>query len=321
MVKRFLPSLLILAWAPVALAFPPCPGPELQLLPLGSPAAATELWFQAEYVMSGNEDIIDQLKNPSHQRSKCKDRLPVPDANSSDGTIRLSPAYAALGGFGIISLPELPFVANDNLHLQYTLHFTVDNALFANTGDWIDLTQLAFAHDTEQINPLSAMYRVRKIQRGKGPATLEVIESRADIGPPYTKPPLSDRIVAVIPLTGEEDRTAIALRWTQFAQTPIAEESIGRLEALAVITPAVNRYNIDSVFEVLGPGEDGDGAANNVTYSISLPRQWADQLSMGLLDYNIPNDAQYGSGFRLVVDDPLLSASTTDRPNSASLLD
>ena len=237
MIKRFLPSALILAWAPMALAFPPCPGPELQLLPLGSPAAATELWLQAEYVMWGNEDIIDQVKNPTAPRSKCKDRLPVPDANNSDGTIQLSPAYADLGGFGIISLPELPFVANNHLHLQYTLHFTVDNALLVNTGDWIDLAQLEFAHDREQANPLSAVYRVRKIQRGKGPATLEVIESRADIGPPYTKPPLSDRVVAQIPLAGEEDQTAIALRWTQFAQTPIAAESIGRFEDGPVIAP------------------------------------------------------------------------------------
>lgn len=310
MIKRFLPSALILAWAPMALAFPPCPGPELQLLPLGSPAAATELWFQAEYVMWGNEDIIDQVKNPTAPRSKCKDRLPVPDANNSDGTIQLSPAYADLGGFGIISLPELPFVANNHLHLQYTLHFTVDNALLANTGDWIDLAQLEFAHDREQANPLSAVYRVRKIQRGKGPATLEVIESRADIGPPYTKPPLSDRVVAQIPLAGEEDQTTIALRWTQFAQTPIAAESIGRFEDGPVIGPPVIQYNIDSVFEVLGSIMVDDSSTDKVLYSIPLPRQWADRLSMGLLDYNVPDDSQYGSEFRLVIDNPSLSAKT-----------
>lgn len=316
MIKRFLSPALLLAWAPAALAFPPCPGPELQLLPLGSPAAATELWFQAEYVMWGNGDIIDQMKNPNTPRSKCKDRLPVPDANSSDGTIQLSPAYADLGGFGIIMLPELPFVATNHLNLQYTLGFTVDNALLAISGDWIDLTQLEFAHDREQANPLSAVYRVRKIQRGKGPATLEVIESRADIGPPYTKPPLSDRVVAEIPLEDEAGQTAIALRWTQFAQTPVPVASISGAAA-----PTVIQYDIDSTLEVLGPGKAADGLADNVLYSTSLPRQWADRLSMGLLDYNIPDDTQYGSGFRLVVDDPQLSASTTDRPNNASLLD
>ncbi|NOT88284.1 MAG: hypothetical protein HOP03_08870 [Lysobacter sp.] len=314
MIKRFLPLALVFAWAPMALAFPPCPNSELQLLPLGSPVAATELWLQAEYVMWGNEDIIDQLKNPNDPRSKCKDRLPVPDANTSDGTIQLSPAYASLGGFGIISLPELPFVATDHLHLQYALHFTVDNALLARTGDWIDLTQLEFAHDIEQANPLSAVYRVRKIQRGKGPATLEVIESRADIGPPYTKPPLSDRVVAQIPLVGEEGRTAIALRWTQFAQNPIAAEiateSTRRFEAGPVVGPPVIQYNIDSVFEVLGSSMGDDGSTDKVLYSISLPRQWADRLSMGLLDYNVPDDSQYGSEFRLVIDDPSLSAKT-----------
>lgn len=310
MIKRFLSLALALAWAPAALAFPPCPIQDVQLSPLGTPPGATELWFHAEYSMWGNEDIIDQVKNPTAPKSKCKDRLPVPDANTSYGTIQMSPGYANLGGFGIISLPELPFVANNHLHLQYTLHFTVDNALLVNTGDWIDLAQLEFAHDRKQASQLSAVYRVRKIQRGKGPATLEVIESRVDMGPPYTKPPLSDRVVAQIPLVGEEDQTAIALRWTQFAQTPIAEQSIGMFEAASAITPPVSQYNIDSVFEVLGSSTGDDGSTGKVLYSISLPRQWADQLSMGLLDYNVPDDSQYGSEFRLVMDNPSLSAKT-----------
>ncbi len=302
MIKRSLPLLLLLAWAPAALAFPPCPGGDVHLSPLGSPPDDVAFWLQAEYVMWGKPDIIEELRIPYDPKSKCKDRLPVPDANISDGTIELSPSYADLGGFGIISLPELPVVAHDQLHLQYMLDFTVDNAFLANTGDWIDLAQLQFAHDRKRTGKLSAVYRVRKIQRGKGLATIEVIESRADIGPPFTKPPLSDHVVAEIPLLGEDGKTAIALRWTQFAQNPIETGFQAGLEPLTMM-----EYNIDSVLEVLGP-------ANDVLYSIALPRQWADQLSMGLLDYNVPNVKGYDPEFRLVVDDTQLSAAEVMKP-------
>jgi hypothetical protein len=317
MIKRFLPLALMLAWAPAAPAFPPCPERDVHLSPLGSPPDATELWFQAEYVMSGNQDVIGELKSADDPKTgKCKDRVPVPDANISDGTIELGPRYAPNAGFGIISLPELPTIAENHLRLEYRLDFTVENAALARTGDWIDFAQFEFAHDRKQAGLVSAVYRVRKIQHGKGPATVEVIESRADIGPPYTKPPLFDRVVAEIPLQGVDGKTAIALRWTQHAQTPIEAELADGLEA-----PAGIEYNVDSVLEVLGPSKGNLGPAEDMLYSTSLPRQWADTLSMGLLDYNIPDDAQYGSGFRLVVDDSQLSANTSDRPNNASLLD
>lgn len=301
MIKRFLPLALMLAWAPATLAFPPCPGPDVSLSPLGSPPGGTALWLKAEYVMWGNPDIIEQLRIPYDPKSKCKDRLPVPDANISDGSIELSLSYADLAGFGIISLPKLPDVAINHLHLEYRLDFKIANSTLANAGDWIDLAQLEFAHDRKQAGKLSAVYRVRKIQRGKGPATIEVIESRADIGPPYTKPPLVDHVVAEIPLVGDNDETAIALRWTQLAESPIQTG----LESLTTM-----EYIVDSILEVLGPGRETAGPADSVLYSIPLPRQWADQLSMGLLDYNVPIVKGYDSEFRLVVDDTLLSAKT-----------
>lgn len=293
----------------MALAFPPCPGPELQLLPLGSPAAATELWFQAEYVMWGNEDIIHQVKNPTAPRSKCKDRLPVPDANNSDGTIQLSPAYADLGGFGIISLPELPFVANNHLHLQYTLHLpsTTHCSPIPATGSiwrsWNSRT------DREQANPLSAVYRVRKIQRGKGPATLEVIESRADIGPPYTKPPLSDRVVAQIPLAGEEDQTTIALRWTRIRADT---DRCGIHRQVRGWPCDSNGHSIQHRLRLRSARLDHGGRQLDRQGALFDPvaETMGRPAFDGTADYNVPDDSQYGSEFRLVIDNPSLSAKT-----------
>jgi hypothetical protein len=298
MIKCYLPLALMLGWAPAALAFPPCPvDGVVHLSPLGSPPSAPELWFQAEYVMWGNQDVIDELKSANDPKTgKCKDRVPVPQVNVSDGIIELNPRYAPNAGFGIISLPELPGIAENRLRLDYRLDFTVENAALARTGDWIDFAQFEFAHDRKQTGLRSAVYRVRKIQRGKGPATVEVIESRVDIGPPYTKPPLADHVVAEIPLLGANGKTAVALRWTQFAQSPIETGFQAGLGPLTAI-----EYNIDSVLEVFGPD-------NQLVYSTSLPRQWADALSMGLLDYNVPSDKDYDSEFRLVIDDPSLSA-------------
>jgi hypothetical protein len=294
MIKRFFPLALLFAWAPTALAFPPCPIAPVDLDPLGQRSGTVEAWFQASYELFGNPNVIGQLKNTNSPRSKCRDRLPVPDTNASPGAILLTPSFAPLSGFGVISLPEMPAVAEDRLSLQYRLDFTVDNALLANTGDWIDVAQLEFAHDRKQAGSVSAVYRVRKIQYGKGPARLEVIESRMGIAPPNTEPHLPDRIVAEIPLEVATGKTAIALRWTQFARVP--------LEAPAI------QYNIDSVLEVLVRGKDAEKPADYVLYTASLPRQWADTLWMGLLDYNVPDDSQYGSEFRLMVDDTQLSA-------------
>ena len=303
MIKRFLPLVLMFAWAPAVLAFPPCPADDAQISPLGSPPGATERWFQAEYVMWGNQGIIGALRNPLAPKSKCKDRVPVPQVNISSGAIELSPSFAPSAGFGIVSLPELPAVAMNHLRLQYRLDFMIDNAALARTGDWIDVAQLEFAHDRKQVGKLSGVYRVRKIQRGEGPATVEVIESHAPVGGAYTKPPLVDRVVAVIPLVGDNDKTAIALRWTQLAESPIQTGLQAGLEPLSTM-----EYMIDSVLEVLGRSKGDVGRADDVLYSTSLPRQWADTLSMGLLDYNVPTDKDYGSEFRLVIDDPSLSA-------------
>jgi hypothetical protein len=35
------------------------------------------------------------------------------------------------------------------------------------------------------------------------------------------------------------------------------------------------------------------GPDNAVLYSVALPEQWANTFSMGLLDYNVPDDGAY----------------------------
>jgi hypothetical protein len=307
MIKRFLPLVLMLAWAPAALAFPPCkPGNSpLQLLPLGDvqPTAPgdTAAWFRAGYVMAGNQTIIDELKastNPS--TGKCRDLMPIPGTNASTGVIGLNPGLSPINGYGIISLPELPTISTNGLNLQYTLDFTIDNAPLLNTGDWMDVGQLDFAQDrglTTAGWPVSSVYRVRKIQRRTG-TMIQVIEARGSTN--TTKPAPIVSVVAELPLTGENGKTAIALRWTQYAQAPV-----GELEA-----PTAPLYAINSTMEILGMGKQTTGTANVVMYSVALPRQWADALSMGLLDYNAPGGQPYSSGFRVVIDNTSMDAKT-----------
>jgi hypothetical protein len=305
MIKRFLPLTLLFAWAPAALAaFPPCPASPVDILPLGAlekRSSNVEPWFQLRYAMAGQASITNQL---SAVRGKCDLLVQVPQGLSSSGAILMSPQYQSPNGVGVISLPELPDVATDHLHLEYRLDFTIDNAPLARTGDWVDVAQMEFAHDRKQASNLSAVYRVRKIQRGNGPATVEVIES-LDTG--LSEQAMVDRIVAVIPLLGTlgtSKKTAIALRWTQLAQTPDQGDT--------------KTLNVDSVLEVLGPdnGSEDTKQANAVMYSASLPRQWADKLSMGLLDYNsVRSDGQYPNnyqqkyhGYHLKIDNLWLAA-------------
>jgi hypothetical protein len=246
-------------------------------------ASATPLWFKASYTFAGHQDLIGliapaQRATTSRQPStgKCQDRLPILTGHTSDGNLQLSPLYAPKSGFGIVALPWMPAVAEQGLRVEYTLRFEIRDVSPANQDDWFDVVQLDFNRST-QTDPgtaksASAIYRVRKIQRDKeGPARLEVIESRAI--PDGTKPALIDDVVAIIPLQSPSGATGIALRWTQSVNGSFyAGDGFYR--------------SIDSVLEVVGPD-------NAVLYSVALPEQWANTFSMGLLDYNVPDDGAY----------------------------
>ncbi len=291
MIKRFLPLVLMFAWAPAALAFPPCPRAPIQQRPLSQSVSAfgdTPAWFQVSFYTQGAPYIVHELNV-----GKCRDRIAVPASNASNGIIALNPGLSPINGYGTVTLPEFPTIAVNGLNIPYRLDFTVDNAPLLNAGDWMDVAELDFAPDRGLTTggwPLSSVYRVRKLQR-RSATIVQVIESRATDDTSKPGPEPVERVVAEIPLTGTGGATPIALRWTQHALTPTGEST-------TVI------YNVDSTMEVLGRirlSERGD-QANDVIYTAVLPRQWADALKMGLLDYNAPiGGLAYGSNFRVDV--------------------
>ncbi len=304
MIKYCLPSVLLCACAPTAFAFPPCPIAPVELQPIGfATTANASPWYLSSYTLVGDPGIIaevdaSKLSGPDpHGGGDCKDRLPVQEGHASTGVMHLNPSFAPKSGFGLITLPEMPVVANDGMRIEYTLSFTVDNAPLANNNDWLDSLQLDFQRNgaigMEYQQAVSAVYRLRKAQRSKTDmATIEVVESRTLLSLDNTSA-IMDRVVAAIPLNGRKSgATPITLRWRQHAKGAYFS---------GTTAPGIHERRIDSVFSVIGPNGD-------VLYSTTLPAQWASTLSMGLLDYNVPDAAAYGSDFRVVVDDVWLAA-------------
>ncbi len=290
---------VLLLWAPDALAlFPPCPKGGIRLVPLDSGTSVTgnTPWFTAEYTQH------PKRSGPVVSRAgKCEDRRPLLDANPSSGHLLLSPNYAPKADFGIIALPKLSDMDIGGLQLQYGLDFDVSTKAPANSGDWFDIVQLEFARSVESpdgpIGSRSALYRVRKVAYDKGPVMIEVIESRNHPDGIAVKPPPMDVVVATIPLPADAPMTTMHLRWTQSARTQIASEPN---------LPNSAEPPIDTVLEVIGP-------ENMVLYSVALTGQWADTLSIGLLDYNVPSLSTYGPGSDLYLDEVWLSADALEK--------
>lgn len=310
MFKRIVPFALLAAWIPQAHAFPPCPVQPMEYGPPPEDASVTAKsasdaapWFKAQYAFVGDPNVIGQIAPERGidttvvpNTGKCRDRdaLPVPNPHASTGILHLNPAYphtsagilhlnpayAPASGFGIIDLPSLPEVATDGLRIEYQWNFTVDNELLRSPADWLDVAQLDFFRNgsagRKYTDAVSSVYRVRKTQRNRTYATIEIIESRAAPAGIMIRPPLIDRVVAVIPLRHGQN-TAIKLRWTQAAKRRVREVGESPLDA---------EYDIDVVLEVLN-------ASNQVLYTAQLPGQWASLLSMGLLDYNVGDASVY----------------------------
>lgn len=309
MIKRLLPLALLAAWIPQAYAFPPCPldpmeygPPPGAATPVGTTSAAVAPWFQANYQFVGDPAIIGQIApqragetTVDPDRAKCRDPigLPVLNSNTSAGRLHLNPAYAPVSGFAVVDLPYLPAVATDGLAIEYRLHFKVDNGPLQDLDDWLDVAQLDFFHNgsagMKYSEAISSIYRVRKTQRNHDHASIEIIESRA--APPgiTIRPPLSDDVVAVIPLQNDQPDTAISLRWTQTA-TRRSDDNL-----------LYDEYDIDVLFEVLDPNDQP-------LYARQLPGQWASLVSMGLLDYNIADIAAYEKGDAMEFRDMTLAA-------------
>lgn len=303
MIKRLVPLALLAAWIPQAHAFPPCPLDPMEYGPPPGEAASagdasvttesgvrTPPWFKADYQFAGNPAILGLIAPQSAdgtaieaERAKCRDpnALPVLASHASSGILQLNPDYAPMSGFAVIDLPYLPHVATDGLDVQYRLRFTVDNKPLQDPEDWLDIAQLDFFRNgsagMKYSQAVSTIYRVRKVQRNRSYASIEIIESRADISDISIRPPLTDRVVAVIPLPSDQPNSAIGLRWSQHA-TQLNDDDI-----------VYDEFDIDGLFEVLGPNDQP-------LFSMQLPGQWASLVSMGLLDYNIEDISTYENG-------------------------
>lgn len=306
MKKSFLALALLLPWAPVAFAFPPCPRGALEILPMGNVApTGVAAWFTANYELVGNPNVFTSAglfsETSTHpNEGKCGDRLPVPESNFSSGTIALKPSYAPNGGFGVVVLPQLPFVALDTMSVVYSLNFTVDNATLANPGDWFDVVEIDFqrngAMNSEFQETLSAVYRIRKTQRSRaGLPAIELIESRA-YPTPSGKPTVVDRVAAVIPLSTYNSTTPVTLRWTQHVIGPWKSE---------IDAPGGLERQVDSILEIFGPEKDSP------LFAAALPQQWASTFSMGLIDYNTPSAQDYSPSFRIAIEDTWLAAGSS----------
>lgn len=326
MYKRCLPLALTLAWIPNAYAFPPCPLNLVELIELTSTNATqtNPFWYTGYYGLVGNPLVTGGLKGridrtPTSDsvqvptNGKCHDRVPVPMANHSDGSVRLQPVYPEGAGFGIVALPDLRYGTPDNLRLLYTLGFSVDNFALANPGEWLDIAQLEFhwniIDDPKDPALTAALYRIRKTQRDKEEMVIEVIETRAAYPAIGTRPPVYERVVATIPTQEGQFDTPIALRWAQQVTAPLNQIAPPGEIGLPIDAPAATssiegglvKNEVTSSLEVIGPGD-------KVIYSIVLPAQWANRLSMGLLDYHIEKASDYMYRFGVELKDTSLSA-------------
>lgn len=296
---------LLFACTPTAFAFPPCPQQPMELLPVESDENSdSAAWFHAVYALIGDSladaaqggEGIESSENPGTGVCQGVMELPVPESNVSQGILQLAPTYAPNGSFGVVALPELPFVAVDGLNLQYRLQFDVENASLAGQDDWFDIVELDFTPsgttNATLPRPLSSVYRVRKTQVGAEQPRIEVIESRVPPGGIDNKPIPADLVVAAIPLQKHAATTIITLRWTQHA---VALPSGGGDAGMVA-------YGIDSVLEVLAPDQ-------SVLYTATLPSQWANTFAMGMLDYNVVGISEYEKEFRLRMGEMSISAT------------
>lgn len=297
--RPLLPLLCLLAWAPLALAFPPCPMDPVDLLDVDDVDAAfspdSYPWSRGWYLRYDTQREDDGSSAPDDIDSgKCRDRDQVPVAQT------MTP-----GGepFGIVVLPDLRFV-DGKLTARYTLRFDVDTQPLATPGDSVDLARLEFetAKSTGLDYPQTrtAVYRVRKRQTADGTPVLEVLESRMPVGPTISQVTPSAIVIATLRMPASDTATAIRLRWTQspgdivdaggVIELPMpspGETPDGVAGTGSLVSPLpVFARNVDSQFEVL------DGAGT-VLHRTSLPSQWASTLSMGLLDRRLVNPTLY----------------------------
>lgn len=329
--------MLALAWVPTAYAFPPCPRQPVELVPLEGAnsigSSGTPHWYRGFHALVGNPTVTgglarwtadDNAPYSPHAPSngKCHDRLAIPGDNAASGSVSLTPSYPDGAGFGVVALPDLRYNTQKDLAIRYTLAFTVDDRALVETGEWLDIAQLEFRwnaiDDIKDPNAVSAMYRIRKIQLEKDRLLLEVIETRVPYIASGQRPPVFEHVVATIPVQQGGNATRVGLRWAQVVGDPVDPADSGEITLpigpdpetassggdIIIGPPISTKSEVASRLEVIGPG-------GNVLYGIQLPGQWANSLSMGLLDYNIGKESDYANRLGAEMIDTALCAETT----------
>ena len=318
MLARLLPITLLSLWTPAAFAFPPCPQQPVEIDPIDGPGPAlesTEPRHQVWYAHVGNAEtlsaiVVSEPDNgtlPGTGNCRADSMIPLPGFHSAAPGIGLMAPLAPLAGYGLLALPDLrsePVGAS----ITYRLNVEVDNTPLAAPGDWVDVMQFIFRWDEwpngSQLP--STLYRLRIRQPAADAPILEVIETRAAWNSGNDTAPVSEDVVATIPLNNAET-TPIALRWFQInrgngegggygfelpIESPIdtgetKSMETGSSDAEPGITTADVTFDdrfFDARFEILGPGD-------TVLYGVDLTGQWADELWMGLLNHHTPTAA------------------------------
>lgn len=312
---RTFPLLLGLAlWSPLALAFPPCPGSGVVVLPVSEvrPSSAAPAWATFHYAFHGHAGVTGALDAGAHLiAGKCRedDVLPVPEQNASDGHVGIPGRFAPSAGFGVVYLPDAEALQAARGTVEHTLRFSLSAEAALPIGEWVDVAQLQFAPSGAAAGPVAAVYRLRHRRHALG-GTLQVIEHHAT--PSQTRPPLVDRIVAeVSTLPGV--RTQVALRWRQAFHAESADP------CGPGVVPACETFPVEpppTLLSVMRPGTaalavpattEAAVAASSVPVSLFVPRVTLDVLGpgdqrlyhaqldglraelalMGLLDYSV----------------------------------
>ncbi|MFZ5636337.1 MAG: hypothetical protein ACOY82_07075 [Pseudomonadota bacterium] len=339
MLKRILP-LLLSSWAPIALAFPPCPQQPLEVDPVEGPVSEiADPRYQTWYAFAGDQTVLALINPqppgdhglPGTGNCRTSDLIPLPGLNVSSPTVGLSPPTAPLSAFGTLALPDFRGFA-PGTGMTYRLDFAIGDAALDAPGDWVDTIELAFYWDAwpNGSGLPSARYRVRIEKTASGASVARIIEARALWNTVGDTAPTSETVVATLPL-GSAETTPMALRWHQVVLLPaddgggfdpppganqvFASDGIDPASSLAAEslateslpastgTDTYEQYldpnNVDATLEVLGPN-------NQVLYSVSLTGQWANGLSIGLLNYHTPTASPESWDASVLVDDARL---------------
>jgi hypothetical protein len=270
--RTALPLLLLAVWSPLALAFPPCPQQPIRVNGVSSivPDPAPNR-FQAWFELIGDDAVLDalapELRNqgglPGTGNCRGGEDIQLPGPNTAGTSVGLPAALGPRAGYGLIALPDLR-TEPAGYGAIWRYEFNVDDVPLPAPHNWVDVIELTFYRSDWPIHSddPASIYRVRVLRPAAGPQLLQVIEIRG----PRTVGPFevgaSEQVVATIPLNGAGSSTPVALRWTQTVRS----------------VPAVD---IDASLEVIGPG-------GQALYTAPLPSQWANGLSIGLLNHHAP---------------------------------